>query len=203
MSVTFDESIINRPTPWAACAAFETFLAQGGQCRLTGETNWPGIVFTCAMNADPADPGCHKPELLVALGWSHLAILIRESLATGVSPEDSVGIITGAMWVRAKMIVRCGNQPGDHICDRDKLVEWCLGLPSVRLILQITTIPHILQVDPDARSVAEVLACLVEEGRLERSGDVARLLDLITLAKEVPPANIPIDLGLRARHGEF
>jgi len=197
----FDESLIANEMPWAACIAMEEFLKRGGKCRVSDEMNWVGIAYTCEAKLDfgPEPP----LQLHQALAWAHIAILIRESLASGFSPEESIGIITGAMWVRAKMIARCGNHPGDFICDCDKLVEWCIGLPSVQHSLKMTTIPAVLDIDPEARIIAEILVCLVQKGQLKHEGDVRRLLDLIAHAKETPREDTSEDLKVRAVFGEF
>lgn len=199
---SFNESLINRPTPWAACAALEEFFAQGGQCRVTDKTNWIGIVFTCSTKAATLTEAS-QPDLLHALGWSHLAIAIRESMASTFSQDDSVGIIKGAMFVRANMIVCCGNHPGDPICDCDKLVEWCISLPSVGQTLQMKKAPPILYVDGEVREVAEILSSLVEAGRLKYEGEVARLLDFIAQAKATPRDDTSGELRFRAASGEF
>lgn len=189
MPPTFDESLISRKTPWAALAALERFLAEGGRCRLPDITNWIGIVFTCESNAD-GEPG-PKPALHEAFAWSQLAIQIREAMAREFPQAQTVGIITGAMWVRANMIVRFGNYPGDPICDCDKLIGWALGLPGVKEALKTQEIPPISYVNSDARSVEQILSCLVQAGRIEASGDVGRLIDLIAKAKAVPNATTP------------
>lgn len=175
----FDESLFAKSKPWAAAAAFDEFLADGGVCRLTDRVNWVGAAFTCARKADGDPP--EAAELAHLLIWAYLAIKIRESLASGFPESESWGIIKGAMWVRINLIVRCGSHPQDDICDCAKVVEWCLKTPQVHqfLKLQPKEIPRYGSLDPEVREVGDMLTGLVAANRLEETSTVADFLAAI------------------------
>src|SRR5881394_2443013 len=135
----FDESLIARKTPWAACAALEDMFATKGRASVSDNVNWVGIAFTCATKANgfPLD----STDSAVVLGWAHLAISIRESLACTFTC-NCWGILHGAMVVRMNMVIRYGNHLGDYICDCKRVVDWCLSCLEVRRFLEMETIPR-------------------------------------------------------------
>ncbi len=197
---SFDESLVHRTTPWAACAALEQFLSQGGRCCWNDNTNWLGILSLCEMNI--RSDASKRPDVLVApslheaFAWARLTISICESLASSHPPErpqsprqSFVSAPLRAMWARTHMIVRCGNFPGDPICDREKVVEWCMSGPEIRQLLETDSVPAIYDVDPDVRLNAQILSALIAAGKLEEKGDVARFLSKIEQAtrKSVGP----------------
>jgi len=177
----FAESLVNQTTPWAACIALEAFLAAGGQCKVSDETNWVGIAYICDMRSDNEPP--QSPQLHHALAWAHLAITVRESMATDYSAEDSWGIIKGAMWIRTKMIIRCGNHPGDRICDLAMVVDWCLSTPEVQRFLKLEHVPPFGSLGPEVREIGDILVTVIAAGRLKKEGRVAEFLGAIRLAK--------------------
>jgi len=177
----FDESLIKRSTPWSACVALEEFFKAGGECRVQDETNWVGIAYTCEMKSD--DDPATSPHLHHVLAWAYLAVSIHESMATGYSEEDRRGLITASMWVRTKMIIRCGDHPGDHLCDCNKVVEWCLSTPQVKRFLELENIPAFGSLEPEIRGVVDILTMLITANRLKEIGIIADFLTAIRQAK--------------------
>jgi hypothetical protein len=188
-SPSFDETLVKRSTPWAACVALEAFFQGGGHCRVQDETNWVGIAYTCEMKSDDEPPD--SPHLHHVLAWAYLAISIHESMATGYSEEDRWGIITGGMWVRTKMIVRCGDHLGDHICDCKRVVEWCLSTPQVKRFLEIENVPPFGSLAPEVRGVADMLTMLIGASRLEETGAVADFMAATRRARKTSSSKVP------------
>lgn len=182
-SIDLTDAVLNRNTPWVACAAIEELFRSGLQCKVSDSRNWAGMAFTCAMKAEKE---CETPSHIDrALAWAHLAVSIRESLASSYSAAESVGIVAGAMWVRAHMIVRCGNHPGDPLCDSHKVVNWCLEVPQVRDFLELENIPAFDSLEPEVRDVADMLTTLIAASRFEEAGVVADFMASIRQAKLV------------------
>jgi len=187
-TTSFSEILVARETPWAACVALEEFFAAGGQCESSDRTNWAGIAYTCEMKADGIPPT--PMQLHHSFGWTYLAISIHEAMASKHSAKDSWGFIKAAMWLRTKMIVRCGNHPHDELCDCDKVVKWCLTTPQVEHFLKMMNVPPFGSLEPEVREIANILATLITANRLEKTGVVADFMAAIQRARATTESKV-------------
>ena len=176
----FDESLIDRKTPWAACAAFEESSPQAMSGHGPIQINWDGVAFTCARKAMEACD--QEDDMLLALGWAHLALAIRESLAAS-TVGDTWGIIHGAMVLRANLIIRYGNVPNDRICDVSGIIDWCFERSEVVRLLERTEPPGFDLLDPEVKQVAEILERLARGNQLRVEGRIAQFMDGLAASK--------------------
>jgi hypothetical protein len=164
-----DMSIFEGEDPWEACFRLAEFFERGGICKLNDGFNWVGAAFTCSRKAN--DILSKETKMAQRLAWAYLAISINESL----------GEIGKAMLDRASMIIRFGTQPGDYICDLDKVVTFFLTGPNVQIALGEDPVVRrrIRDLHSGVRIAAEELKSLVSAGRLMRAGEIDRLISLV------------------------
>lgn len=88
------------------------------------------------------------------------------------------------MLDRVDMIIRFGPEPGDGICDLDRVVNYFMGGPNVQKILQENPVvpKRIRDLHSGVRTAAEELKRLVVAGRLNREGDIDRLISIVESA---------------------
>ncbi len=180
-SKSFDESLIDRETPWAACAALDKLreLSVGG-VELHEGVNWAGVVFTCAQKAvEACDRG---DDMIMALGWAHLAVGIRESLANAME-GDTWGTMHGAMVLRTNLIIRYGSVPNDRLCDVRRVIDWCFQRSEVSRFLAGSPPPRFAVLDPEVKQVGEIIESLARANRIRVEGKVAQFLDAMTASK--------------------
>lgn len=177
-----DESLFLQDSPDAAVAALAEYFAAGGVCIPGVGPNWPGIVEVCQLKS--YDVLSDAPEYAIRLCWAILAIQIREAMAASVPGDRSFGLICGAMWVRVDMIRQSGKQHPVPFDPHD-VVRWCLECPKVQAFLQVNQRDDYRNLDPEVKGVAEMLANLVVDRKLNFDAMVGRLLDLIVTDIEV------------------
>jgi hypothetical protein len=83
--------------------------------------NWHGLAFTAASRAVKQHD----------LTWGRVAVLIYEELARRAHPADARSFRLSAMRVRAALINRFGDKPGDEVLDFDRIRLWFEQVPSM------------------------------------------------------------------------
>jgi hypothetical protein len=108
--------------PAVVFAWISDWLASGKKIEPTSpEVHWMGVAETAAGYVS----GIYgERTVLETMLWGSIAITVSEEIAK--CAHGPFGGLTNAMVVRFNLIVKCGNYPGDPICDSEIIVKWFL-----------------------------------------------------------------------------